>query len=711
MTAQQQAREQARRFVDVAPVLAEQALGGSAKRYAPRGMSTFASWFTDTAGTTLTVVVPPGQTVQALDTVLAHALAHQHDRDLLLVVEPRSAATFLHRLHRFTSTVRVLTYDDAYRTLTPQLVPARAHVLDAYRALPARPIVRHDIPTQQRKWVEPLIAVAEGNGAEMVRMRRYVSWHKKGLQVLRLTSGSQTLHVMAGVQYRKPPAGRIGQDAARVDAAEACNRLKQWVKVVESDCTTEHGRSATVDPAEHRLQSRLSEGHLGLLPCEQHLRCKEHGWEREHFGYRGPGREGFIDFLGIDAGGDLHVVETKVGADAGVLLQALDYATWVQANEAEVRRLRGWPAEPTGKVHVDLVLARKAPGHPPVSGYLAGQLEVLSGDVPLRVFVIDDPDGEELVLEPVAARDLFGSAFAAAAPVAARRWAARAEEAIRSSGGLARVHRSAAEALLPAALTPYDELRTAKRLHRWVLSTRSSQAFALNLFAPLDESGRIAVLRALGLAVVQADPVVFEYEEAGDALRERSAHGRHQTQVDVVITGRDAAGRSLAAFVEVKLTEPDFGHCSAFERASGPTLANCHSEGLFGADSAACWQLQNKGGGHPRRYDVALEGVPVLRPAAWHADGGCFVRTGRSQPMRNLALAHHWLEQGRADQMVFALCAPSGHQAIWRRLAELREVFPDTPARAIVALDAGSVAAAHPDGGAALRARYPDPVL
>jgi hypothetical protein len=718
MTALQDAKARAQQFVPSAPGLAGSALGGPAVPYAPRGMSSFARWFTDAAGTTLVAVVPPGQARQSLDTVLAHALAHQHDRDLLLLAPADGAAEFLRRLHLFTSTVRVITYADPAGPLTPRPVPARAHVLSDYRQLAPRPIVRHEVPEKQRAWVQPVIDEAERHGAKPVQTRRYVSWHHDGLQVLRLTSGPRSLHVMAGVKFKNPVAGPP-HASERIDGPASAEQIAAWTRVVGFDCTQRDRNAPGLGLAEHLLQSRLEPGMLGLVDLPdpgRRVDSPDPAWEREHFGYRGRGREGFLDFLGIDPDGHLHVVETKVGADAGVLIQALDYAAWVEANEDQIRALRRWPARPTGsRVHVDLVLGRKPStdtklDQPLISGYLAGQLEVLTGDVPLRVFVCKDIHAKPLELEPVAAGDLFDSALAARPPVAARRWPARAEQAIRSHGGLPKVHRSVASALLPAALDAYAVLQRAGKLHRWVLSTRSSQAYALNLFAPLEHEGVVAVLNELGLPAVDAEPPVFEHVEHGDPLAEASVHSPHQTQVDVLLRGRDASGRALAAFVEVKLTETDFGHCSAFERAEGAHLENCIAPGLFGSDPSACWQLRNKGKGR-RLYDVALGGVPVSLPAPSRSNGGCLVRTSLSQPMRNLALAHHCLAEGYAHRVVFALCAPSGYDGIWRRFAELRAAFPDTDTRSILALPALTVAQAHTDGGALLRARYPEPLL
>jgi hypothetical protein len=76
------------------------------------------------------------------------------------------------------------------------------------------------------------------------------------------------------------------------------------------------------------------------------------------------------------------------------------------------------------------------------------------------------------------------------------------------------------------------------------------------------------------------------------------------------------------------------------------------------------------------------------------------VRRGLSQPMRSLALAHLLLAEAEAEHVVYSLCAPDGHAAIWRRPDEVSSLrglglrpHPDTspldrpkPPRAAVSL-------------------------
>jgi hypothetical protein len=267
------------------------------------------------------------------------------------------------------------------------------------------------------------------------------------------------------------------------------------------------------------------------------------------------------------------------------------------------------------------------------------------------------------------------------------------------------MHADAESALLPAARPVLLDLAARGLAHRRVLHVRSSQAFALNLFAPLDEGGRRKVLGYLGHQVLRADPPEFEYSDASDRLAESSQRSRHQTQVDVVLRGTGASGERVVALIEVKFTEIDFSGCSAYDNPANLARDVCRSPGLFGSQPDRCFQLANHGHGR-RRYADYLSGVPVNLPGGSRSDGGCLVRRGLSQPMRNLALGHLLLAEADADRVVYALCAPDEHPTIWRRLDEVRSAFSDTDQRTIRAMPASVVASLHPDGGGAFHQRY-----
>jgi hypothetical protein len=267
------------------------------------------------------------------------------------------------------------------------------------------------------------------------------------------------------------------------------------------------------------------------------------------------------------------------------------------------------------------------------------------------------------------------------------------------------LHPDDASAVLPEALVALTELREREVTHRWVRSVRSSQAFALNLFAPLTDAGVAQVIAGMGHPVAEVESIIFEYEDESDCLAEASRRSPHRTQVDVLLRATTVTGQRVGVLIEVKLTESDFGSCSAFQSPDNPSRATCGQPGLFGGDPNSCFQLQNHGYGH-RRYAEALVDIPLTLPEPDAACGGCWLRRGNSQPMRNLALAHLLVGDGEFDRAIYALCAPSAHPTIWRRFSEFRALFGDTDRVATCALTAETVARAHVDGGTALRDRH-----
>lgn len=260
-------------------------------------------------------------------------------------------------------------------------------------------------------------------------------------------------------------------------------------------------------------------------------------------------------------------------------------------------------------------------------------------------------------------------------------------------------------AVLPGALPALTDVRERGLAHQYVRHIRSSQAFALSLFAPLEAVGVSRVLAQLGHTVEHTEKPIFEYEDDHDRLQEASRRSPHRTQVDVLLRGATARGQRIAALIEVKFTEQDFGSCSAFANPENPDRTACEHAGLFGGDPAGCFQLQNHGFGH-RRYAEYLAPVTITAPLPRADDGGCLVRLGRSQPMRNLALAHVLAAEGDFDHVVFAVCAPEQHTAIWRRYEEFRTAFSDTDRVTIRPLRAEFVARQHPDQGTALAGKY-----
>jgi hypothetical protein len=276
------------------------------------------------------------------------------------------------------------------------------------------------------------------------------------------------------------------------------------------------------------------------------------------------------------------------------------------------------------------------------------------------------------------------------------------------------LYRTDAEAVSPCALPYLEDLRRRGLIHRWVRAWRSSQAFALNLFAGLPDAAATAIVASAfeipaGQIARVATPQ-FEWSDPTDRLAESSAPRPHRTQVDVRLDAYTTTGKHLVVLIEVKLTETDFGSCSARANPANPARDVCAKPGLFGSEPSRCFQLSNHGHGR-RRYDDYLQHAAATDVSPVHVDGGCWLRGSLSQPMRNLALADMLLAEREADRVAFGVCAPLGHAVIWRRLRELQHVFPDTAGRRTIALPAERIARLHADEGVELSERYPMPIL
>lgn len=171
-------------------------------------------------------------------------------------------------------------------------------------------------------------------------------------------------------------------------------------------------------------------------------------------------------------------------------------------------------------------------------------------------------------------------------------------------------HAGPGAAFLPAALKAYEDLVNRNLVHPFVLHRRSSQAFGLNVFAPLEPEGARALLADLGFGPVDDPTVEFEYSDPLDRLGEAKPSSPHTTQVDVVLRAVDTSGQKVAALIEVKFTETDFSPCSAYMNPANPNREVCRSNGLFGNEPEQCFQISNHGQGHRRYHDV-LGALPV----------------------------------------------------------------------------------------------------
>ena len=432
----------------------------------------------------------------------------------------------------------------------------------------------------------------------------------------------------------------------------------------------------------HRLEARLAARELltplGIAAARRGVPCTRPSPAGHH--------RGVLDLLGRGVDGRVHVVRAAIGLDPMLPLRGLDDHTWVLAHHQRVAGLV--EADVDLPPRLDLVVMRRH-GGPLLDGPSRSTFERLRRDIDWRLWEVEgDLDGE-LVLSPVRwSRVTTRTRWA-------DRMSARVAVATRFAGSEMRHgrHEPPTSGVAPGCGATAADLVARDALHPGFGLPRSSQRFAVNLFGALGPAGAATLLARWFGPVAETDEPVLEWTDAPDRLRELTEARPHQTQVDVVLAGRTADGRRVVALVEVKLTESAFGDCSHAEDAPPDRRPACTSPGPFGSAPAVCWQLANRELGPRRRYDEALR---VVDPPPPDAPCGCWFRS-LNQPMRSAALASALVADGDADEVVVALCAPRGHDAMWRQwrqaTALLAERLEDLdPADVVAALPAAAQA-------------------
>lgn len=661
-------------------------------------------------GERLVVLVGPGEEPGDVDAALAYGLAFQGDRDLLLVLpdgdrvvrglEPFGSwwPTCVRAAHVWTP-VRVWTHGDGEvveRRVLSRVEARRAAVLGT-----TTPPDAHDLGDLAGR-VESLVAWAQQQPElEAAHRRSYLAWHAHGRQVLRLRRHGDSVEIVAGVDYSVHRTGMpaaLHHEATAVLGADEVGEVQG--RVLEAARSRRSGTDA--ENLEHQLQARLAREdgvtQLGLVGRV----------EREWPASRPGQRLAYIDLLGVDAAGDIHLVETKVAAHEDVMLaiQGLDYWVWLnQHRQTVIEQLRaaGHAVADNPRLCIDYVVASRADdGAHPDLRYFAPQAEALDRSMRWRVGVVSgwrDPEGEVKVTwaprRTVPGQQGIDRRFA-------HRMEAHLAEWANDRGLLVTKTRfgDLEAGVVPSAVPALRRLVAQGFAHRYLNHIRSSQLFAVNLFGGLTQEQTTAVARRIDPGIVAADTPVLEFVDPLDRLGESTPASPHTTQVDVAIRAQGGDGETHLLLIEVKLTEDDFGGCSANESPANDRRDLCVRPEAFGGEPAGCFQLRNKGNGPPRTYDTHLTGM--------HSDTtgpGCPLRASLNQPMRNAALAAALVEAGEADRATFVLCAHDHHSVAWRRWREARVALAGVVAFAD--LPASHVLAEHdPSSAAALADRY-----
>lgn len=659
----------------------------------------------DPSGQRLVVLVAEGESDRQVDESLAAGLALQGDRDLHVVlpdVARRSPAdqpvwqATADRLPWIDTPTWLWVHGDGH--VRPVPTPRRTTVLQrACQQGGPVPWEGHDLG-DRAGWVQPLVHWATQTSVPLKAAHRgsYLAWHVDGRKVLQVRRTTAGVAVTGGVNYTHADHGPrpaklhlqgpvTDEEVAEVQAAVELAATRRMDGTDDAD-------------VEARLQSRLDDAPavLGLVgPVLRELPLSRPGSPRA-----------YVDLVGVDGAGNVHLVETKVKRDWMLGLQALDYWVWARANRqalVDVLTTAGAALADKPKVFLDVVVGTTNGDQPGDIRLLLPQLEALTGSMTWRIGDVTGwrtPDDTQVVwhrrgTSPLPGRRHVPPRFAFDLQQHLLDHAAR-------TGLSKQPFVKPRDWLCDKAWPAFLDLKESGKTHWMVGHVRSSQAFALNLFAGLTAEQRVAVAGRVDPDIVEAGPPVFEFEDLDDQLGEATHASPHRTQVDVTLACRTDDGTRILLLIEVKLTEDGFGGCSAAASPDNDRRDLCATPAPFGGDAEQCFQLRNHDREQRRAYDHHLGDLTQAVPPRHSCP---FL--GNNQSMRNVALAGSLVARGTTDRAHVMLCGHDDHGAIWRRWDEAVVQTPMPDGVQVRSLPASGVMLEHDSDDARLLAdRY-----
>ena len=333
--------------------------------------------------------------------MLAYGLEYveRHDRHRLVLILPAVAAQVcaLRAALLRPGLVEVWRYG-AGDELEVVVVPTLEEAVPAFGA--TRPGVAFRPDPQDTaglpSWLLELGDWVESRAVERVRTDGYWAWHYRGRGVLTIRpKGGKTAarySVLAGVKYTGTNVTRYGADTyVQFTVAGGEMPTAQQLSVVrrQVDDAIERRRTKVDDGhGEHMLQAAI--GQEPALVGMRHLRRELAA------GRLTAGGAAFIDFLGIDDDGHLHVIETKLGhSDVQLGVQGIDYWGWATAHAVELReqlqRQGHDELDADATVTLRFVIGRRAPDRA-LHAASRATISALHNDIPWRVQVLDNWD-------------------------------------------------------------------------------------------------------------------------------------------------------------------------------------------------------------------------------------------------------------------------------------------------------------------------------
>lgn len=361
-----------------ADALAAQVAAHLQRRDQTPGWTTRAVWYEDHA--TLMAVVG-AQEAAYTDLALAHGLEHAKGRALVLVLHEDWARPTLQRCAWLDRPVDVHVYSDTGPP-RPAPTPSRGSTRRQAGGPETSPALHlGSVGRSLRPLLDWATAHPDLEGGHRRDVR---AWAHNGQRVLTVRRRRHQVTVTAGVDAKSQPA--TSWDVSGELETAQLNEIRAAV-----DHGIEHAKDKKFGSfEEHHLQVVLRQN-PGTLSLESPLLREEPAWRPAGKGSGKPRGRGFVDLIGLDAIGDLVIVETKLNADDMLVLQGLDYWVWATAEANQDWLFSRLNADPTrAEVRLLYAVGGKGGGTPTFSKYARAQLEAITADVPWQIAQIRD---------------------------------------------------------------------------------------------------------------------------------------------------------------------------------------------------------------------------------------------------------------------------------------------------------------------------------
>jgi hypothetical protein len=349
----------------------------------PRGVrSRLASWYGDDRR--LVAVSAHGHGDEAMQ-LLAYGLQGLDARELHLVVPRTAVNPTLARAAFLDATVHVhrgqrAGIGDAEPPMT------RTEATTFYRRLgDATPRPDWDSSTWPT-WLVELVDWLESRRVERIRTQEAHAWHYRGRQILhvRRSATDGTYAMVAGANYKAPRADQPAPSRLRVPETESPAPEQLAALRQALDLAIDRRRTgADAGHREHLLQAAI--GTDPSLVGMTHLKREVPVWRPKQQPRRG---RGFLDFLARDVERTGHVIETKIGPDAQLGIQALDYWAWAEAHRPDLANMIDADHERPFELGIVLGRSNKPLLHPAA----AATLRRLESTISWRCYLISDWD-------------------------------------------------------------------------------------------------------------------------------------------------------------------------------------------------------------------------------------------------------------------------------------------------------------------------------